>query len=82
VWKGWRSRDGAERLRKSHVERGSRRGGRAGGVEGAEADICRGLMRSRAVKRGLKAGRERPSGACGCVVLRTWNGSRLREKGW
>ena len=53
-----------------------------GGVEGAEADICRGLMRSRAVKRGLKTGRERPSEACCRVVVRTWNGSRLREKDW
>ena len=69
-------------MRKSHVERGSRRGGRAGGVEGAEADICRGHMRSRAVKRGLKTGRERPSEACCRVVVRTWNGSRLREKDW
>ena len=69
-------------MRKSHVERGPGGGGRAGGVEGAEADIGRGRMRSRAVKRGLKAGRERPSGACCCVVVRTWIGSRLREKGW
>ena len=68
-------------MRKRHVEKGPGGGGRAGGLERAEADIGRGRRRSRAVKRGLKAGRERPFGACCCVVVRTGIGSRLREEG-